>query len=216
MPKSTAELWQEYLPRLAEAKEQDREEITRAFLPLIVPLGRFKIVPPTIERLLWLEQIKSPFLVAEREPTKEDVIAFIWICSPDFKVGFDHGRKFGRRHCIHFALQWKMYAKLIAEFAQELMRQLGADLEQDVGDGKPMSYDWLPTFVDGFASQYHWTERDIMNLPIYRVGYYAQAMLARLDMKGKTAKFAPRQDKVRATFLRDANDLNAALKDGEV
>jgi len=73
-----------------------------------------------------------------------------------------------------------------------------------------MQYDWLPTFVDGFASQYHWTEQDIMNIPVYRVGYYAQAMMSRLDMKGKTAKFAPRQDRVKKEYLMEVNRMKAA------
>jgi len=206
MATTPAELWQEYLPKLAEAKEQDREEITRAFLPLVIPLGSFKIVPPTIERLLWLEQIKSPFITADRLPKKEDVLAFLWICSPDFRVGFEHGKAFGRRH---YFIRWRKYAKLIAEFTLELMRQLGDDTGQKSEAGKPMQYDWLPTYIDGFASQYHWSEKEIMDIPIYRVGYYAQAMMTRMDFTGKkTAKFSPKQDRVKKEYLRAANEMS--------
>ena len=204
MPESSAELWEAYLPRLAAAKEQDRQDITRAFLPLVIPLGRFKIVPVTIERLLWLEEIKSPFITGKGSVTKLDVLSFLWICSPDFRVGMDHGKSFCRRH---FLISWRKYAITILEYVQEMMSSLGADTDQaSVDDGKPMQYDWLPVFVDGFASQYNWSEKEIMNIPIYRVGYYATAMAARMDWSGKkSAKFARHQDKVKKEYLRAAN-----------
>ena len=202
MPRSPADVWEEYLPRLAAAREQDREEITRAFLPLVIPLGRFKVVPVTIERLLWLEEIKSPFITGSGQVSKIDVLSFLWICSPDFRVGMDHGKSFCRRHCL---IRWRKYALTILEYCQELMSSLGADTDQKANDGKPMQYDWLPVFVDGFASQYHWSEKDIMNIPIYRVGYYATAMASRLSMSGKAAKFARHQDRVKKEYLTEVN-----------
>lgn len=210
MPESPAEVWEKYLPRLAEAKEKDREEITRAFLPVVIPLGKFEIVPVTIERLLWLEQIKSPFITGGRDVKKEDVLAFLWICSPDFRVGFKAGKRFCLRHTF---LNWKKYAKLIHEMMTDMMDQLGIENSGDKKSGQSMQYDWLPTFVDGFASQYHWSEKEIMDLPIYRVGFYATAMMNRLADK-KTAKFARRQDKVKAEYLKEVNSLNKKKEDG--
>ena len=202
MSETPADVWQKYLPRLAEAKEKDREEITRAFLPVVIPLGKFEIVPITIERLLWLEQIKSPFLTGGRDVKKEDVLAFLWICSPDFRVGFKAGKRFCLRHTF---LRWRKYAELIHEIIIEMMDDLG--VEGSSKDSGSMQYDWLPTFVDGFASQYHWSEKEIMNLPIYRVGFYARAMMTRLADK-KAVKFARRQDKVKAEYLKEVNSLN--------
>ena len=45
-----------------------------------------------------------------------------------------------------------------------------------------------------------------MNIPVYRVGFYATAMAARMDFTGKkSAKFARHQDKVKREFLRSVN-----------
>ena len=200
--KTAADVWEEYLPRLAEAREQDRENITRAFLPVIVPLGSFKIVPLTIERLLWLETAESPFLTGARDPTRHDVLAFLWICSPDFRVGFEYGRRFCRRHVF---IRWRHYAEKIIEIIEDAVEMMGS--VSGKGDGAPMNYDWLPTFIDGVASQYHWSEREIMNIPLTRVGYYVKAMMARLSaMSGAkgagVAKFSPKQDAVKAEYLR--------------
>jgi hypothetical protein len=200
--KTSAEVWEEYLPRLAEAREQDRENITRAFLPVVVPLGSFKIVPLTIERLLWLETAESPFLTGERDPTKEDVLAFLWICSPDFRVGYEYGRRFCRRH---FFIRWRMYAVKISELIMDAVEMMGS--VSGKGDGAAMSYDWLPTFIDGVASQYHWSENEIMNIPLTRVGYYVKAMMSRMNAMtgskgGGLAKFSPKQDAIKAEYLR--------------
>ena len=46
-----SEVWTTFKPKLAEAREKDRATVALSFLPLIVPLGRFEIVPLTIEKL---------------------------------------------------------------------------------------------------------------------------------------------------------------------
>ncbi len=65
------------------------------------------------------------------------------------------------------------------------------------GDVDP---NWLPTMIDNFAHQYHWTERAIMEMPVQRASVLANAMSARCS-EGKAISFSPHADKVRAEML---------------
>jgi len=197
MAKTAAEVWLEYKPKLAAARDSDRAQVALSFLPVIIPLGRFEIVPLTIERLLWLEQIKSPF-VNGAEPQRKDVLAFLWICSPSFRIGEKYGKRFCWNNCL---IGWRKYALLICEYMTEVAESMGAESAGDV------DANWLPQMIDNFAHQYHWTERAIMEMPVQRATVLANAMSARCS-EGKSLSFSPHTDKVRAEML-------AAIKSAE-
>jgi len=197
MPKNAAEVWQDFKPKLAAARDEDRAQVALSFLPVIIPLGRFEIIPLTIERLLWLEQIKSPF-VNGAEPQRKDVLAFLWICSPSFRIGEKYGKRFCWNNCL---IQWPKYALLICEYMAEVASGMGGDSSGEVDPN------WLPTMVDNFAHQYHWTEKDIMQMPVQRASVLANAMSARCS-ENKSLSFSPNTDKVRAEMI-------AAIKTAE-
>jgi hypothetical protein len=198
---SARDLWAAHAPKIASAREKDSELISLAFLPIVITVGSFEIAPLTIERLLWLEQLKSPFLMG-KEVKKKDVLAFLWIFNPNFKVGEKYGKAFCRRHYFIF---WKKYAAVIGEILSVYMEMMGANSKRVSKKGSSgSSADWLPQMLDGFASQYHWAERDIMNLPIMRAMLYGGAMAARLSGK-QGIKWSPNADKARADYLAEAN-----------
>ena len=200
--KSAPDIWAEYRPKIAEAREEDRANIALAFLPVQIPLGPFTICPLTVERLLWLEQLKSPFLTGATTPTRADVLAFLWIMSPGFRVGHKYGRRFVWRHCF---IRWRKYAAKIAEIIAELTAKMrGAG---NGGKGGELDPKWLPQMVDAFASQYHWAEAEIMQLPVARLSLYAQAMTARLSDK-PAPNFSSRADSMRHEMLMKINEAN--------
>lgn len=188
---TAAEVWAQFKPKLAEAREQDRANVALSFLPIIIPLGRFKIAPLTIERLLWLEQINSPFVFGH-QPEREDVLAFLWINSPDFRVGEWAGKKFTWNN---YLINWHKYAQLIAEYMAEVAEAMGSD-----DKGSSAESNWLPSMVDGFASQYHWRYEDIMKMPVERALVLSSAMSARVS-ESPQPSFSPNADKVRADML---------------
>jgi len=189
---SAVEVWQRFKPKLAQAREADRAQVALSFLPVIIPLGRFQIAPLTIERLLWLEQIKSPFVSGEGIPAKEDVLAFLWINSPDFRVGEWAGKKFCWNNCL---INWREYRKLILEYMQNIAEAMGSD------ESKGIQPNWLPELMDAFASQYNWTPEEILNMPVERACILSSAMVNRLS-EGKNAQsFSPHADKVRGEML---------------
>ena len=194
---TAAEVWAQFKPKLAEAREQDRANVALSFLPIIIPLGRFKIAPLTIERLLWLEQIHSPF-VGGHQPAREDVLAFLWINSPDFRVGEWAGKKFTWNN---YLINWQRYAGLINEYMTEVAESMGGD-----DDGSSPESNWLPSMVDGFASQYHWSYEDIMKMPVERAMVLSSAMGARISEKSQPS-FSPNADRVRSDML---NAIRAA------
>ena len=192
MAKTAAEVWTEFKPKLAEAREEDRAGVALSFLPIVIPLGRFEIVPLTIEKLLWLEQIKSPFVNAA-EPKRKDVLAFLWICSPSFRIGEKYGKRFCWNNCL---IPWRRYANLIAEYMEGIAEAIGG--EESDGTIDP---NWLPQTVDAFASQYHWSQREIMEMPVHRSSVLANAMTARLSESKSPISFSPNADRVRGEML---------------
>ena len=186
------EVWTTFKPKLAEAREKDRATVALSFLPLIVPLGRFEIVPLTIEKLLWLEQIESPFING-KPPRREDVLAFLWICSPQFRVGEKYGKRFCWKNCF---INWERYAQLVAEYVQEVCKSLGGKSDQGAMDSN-----WLPSMVDAFASQYHWTAEQIMSMPVTRATMLVASINARVSEK-PTPTFNAEADRVRHEMLR--------------
>ena len=189
---TAAEVWTAFKPKLAEAREKDRAQVALSFLPIIVPLGRFEIAPLTIERLLWLEQINSPFVTGEIEPTKEDVLAFLWINSPGFRVGEWAGKKFCWNN---YLIDWRKYANLIAEYMVAVGENMGS---ADEGGIQP---NWLPELIDAFASQYHWTSDAIMKMPIERACILSKAMVHRTSEGKNSSSFSPNADQVRADMI---------------
>ena len=203
MPTTAAEVWNDFKPKLAAAREQDRAQVALSFLPIIVPLGRFEITPLTVEKMLWLEQVESPF-VTGGEPARVDVLAFLWICSPQFRIGEKYGKRFCLNHCF---IRWKKYAVWIFDYMTDLSETMGGG---NAKDGVDMN--WLPSTIDAFASQYHWSHDEIMKMPIQRVSILAHAMTSRLSEKAAPPTFSPHADRVRTQMLKEINRVETEAK----
>lgn len=205
------ELHEKFRAELAEARSKDREESGRVFLSVNIPLGRFWLAPLTLERYLFLEQVKSPFLgfgsADDPIPTKADVLHFLWIMSPKFRPEFKAGRRFALRH---YFINWRRYTMLIYELITE---QVAPQLQATEGkqEGGEVPTNWVATLIDGAASQYGWSERQILDLPVMRARAYMEAMSARLT-GGKAAAWAKNADKVRHEYISKLNKFNAEEK----
>lgn len=201
---NSADLHQRYRAELAEARQKDNEEAGRIFLTVNIPIGRFWLAPLTLERYLFLEQVKSPFLGFCTEenliPTKEDVLQFLWIMSPDFRPSQKAGRWFGRLNCF---IRWRKYTLEIYEMiAAEMEAELENSQFKKQEEASPPS-SWIATLIDGAASQYGWSEREILNLPLNRAKAYMEAMGKRLSMgSGDSAEFHRHADKVRHEYVK--------------
>ncbi len=68
-------------------------------------------------------------------------------------------------------------------------------------DGSPVS-SWIAGAVHMVASKYHWTEEEILVLPVRRLFQYERCILASM---GERAALFNRADALRADWLRDVN-----------
>lgn len=206
------ELHLKYRADLAEAKEKDRAESGLLFLDITVEVGKFELAPLTVRRYLILEQLKSPFLLAgEKMPDKQDIINFLWVMNPDFKIGMKYGKRFARRNFIYF-IRWQKLAVELAETLKEALEKSQLPTGSQDQAEEP-DKNWVATLVDAAASQYGWSEKDILDLPLTRVFAYVEAVGRRLG--GEKATWAKHADKVRADYLRTLNDLAVKNKKGE-
>jgi hypothetical protein len=202
-----ADLHARFKADLAEARRKDCEDSGRLFLTVNVPLGRFWLTPLTLERYLFLEQVQSPFLgFCEEEnviPTKGDVLHFLWIMNPKFRPVHSAGRRFA---LCHYFINWKKYAGLIYELiAAQMEKELEAE-ESNSSD--PMKSGWIAQLIDGAASQYGWSEREILDIPIPRARAYMDAMAKRLMGEKDAITFEYHADKVRHEYIKSLTALN--------
>lgn len=205
---NAADLHKRFKADLAEARRKDCEDSGRVFLTVNVPLGRFWLAPLTLERYLFLEQVQSPFLgfCAEENviPTKEDVLHFLWIMHPKFRPVHSAGRRFA---LFHYFINWKKYAGMIYEaIAAEMEKELAS--AKDDGSSESMKSGWVAQLIDGAASQYGWSEREILDLPISRARAYMDAMAKRLMGEKDAITFEFHADKVRHEYIKSLTALN--------
>ena len=205
------ELHRKYRADLAKAKDKDRREAALVFLDVIVDVGGFEVCALTIRRYLALDYLKSPFLggSGDRMPTKEDVIAFLWIMNPRFKLGNKAARWFYLKNWFSF-LFWRSLAMKIAALIVKAM-DTGTLPAGDKNAPDPAA-DWVATIVDGAASQYSWSEKEIFDLPLARAMAYMKALGSRLSGE-KSPDFSKHSDKVRHWYLAQINKAEAAKED---
>lgn len=206
MAKTRAELWEEFRPLLSDARKKDRQEAAVLLLPITVRAGRFWFAPMTLRRILVLESLQSPFLTGARMPTRKDILRFLWIMSPGFKLT---RLRFSLFHARHFFIIWPKYIRVICELMGEAMEMMG-----DTGkeEGEPSSM-WAASMIDGAASQYGWRYDEILDMPLATSILLAKALGARLSMDSTPVTFARHADKVRADYLKKTSELFTPKKE---
>ena len=200
------ELLKKYQSDLAEAKEKDREEQTLLFLDITLEVCGFEIAPLTIRRYLILEQLKSPFLLGgDIIPTKQDLINFLWVMNPNFRMGMKYGRSFARRNFFKL-FRWHKVAYEVAVLLAEAMEK--SQLPTGGDESQELDKNWVATLVDAAASQYGWAENDILDLPLTRVFAYVQAVGRRLGAEESSVAWSKHADKVRHEYLKATMEKN--------
>ena len=201
-----AELWESYRPKLAEARTRDRVEQSQLFLPITARVGRFNIAPMTVQRLLVLESLESPFLGGQSMPTRRDVLVFLYVVSPGFKLSRWRMRYWFVRHVF---ILWPWYTMQIAELMQEASKLMGTDKNEPKSGDEGSA--WAAMIIDGFASQYGWSLNQIMDLPMATAVLLGKAMGARLSMDSKggaKASVSRHADKVRGDYLEEVKAID--------
>jgi len=203
------ELHRKYRADLAEAKSRDRREASLVFLDTVVEIGKFEVASLTIRRYVLLDHLQSPFLLgcANRLPTKEDVIVFLWIMNPNFDPRPKKARQFARRNFFRL-LRWRKLAMEIADLIIKSMESMEMPSSEKSNEGP--NPEWVAQIVDGAASQYGWSETQIFDLPLSRAMAYMRALAQRLEGT-KSVHFSQHSDKVRDWYRKQV--IKATNKD---
>lgn len=190
---AVAKLWEEYRPKLAEAREKDTRDLQRSLVSSPERVGNAWIVPLTLGRFLYLDAISHPFLTGD-SATRDQVLDYLWIMSPEFKPGnLKAAKRFFRRFWFR-----RVKADALREFLAE---EFAADAR---AESKAPDPTWIPRLVDVLANEYGWSEREIFDLPLRRLHLYSGAMVARRS-DNPVSWSTPHADRVRNEFFKEAN-----------
>ncbi len=191
---TVAELWEEYRPKIAAAREADRREVQLSLVASPERIGRAWIMPMTLSRLLYLEAIGHPFLTGGAV-SRDQVLDFLWIMAREFEPGNQRAAKrFFRRF-------W--FRKINPE---PLVEYLASEFDQEGKEDKHPESNWVAQLVDCFGAEYGWAEAAIMDIPLKRLFRYAEAICARKDAKSVSFN-SPKADQMRHEYMMRANEI---------
>jgi len=195
---TVAELWEEYRPKIAAAREADRREVQLSLVTSPELIGRAWIMPMTINRLLYLEAIDHPFLNGGAV-TRDGVLNFLWIMSPEFVPGATRAaKKFYRKFWFR-----RLHPEPLVEY-------LEAEFNTEGQEDKSPDANWVAQLVDVFASEYGWAEAAILDAPLRRLFRYAEAIQQRKDEKSSVGFNSPQADAMRNEYMIKVNTIQKA------
>ena len=198
------DLWAEYEPRIQAAKAADNRDRHRFFCDdLEETIGDFPAVVLTLERYL-LVSLEGVFDDGEDDP-RIPVLRFLWIVSPDYSNDPAAVQDFVRSHRD---LDPMPYPEHIREYMDRAFAYAAKKSSNGKGDkgGSKESSEWFSSIVDTIASEYGWSERDIMRLPLPRLFLYVGRIRQRLGLDSAT--FSAEADRLKDEFMRESNERN--------
>jgi len=185
------------IPGYAEAVEREQSDRDAAFVLDRDQIEGIEVVPMTARHFLILDGCASPFLCGGL-PSPADVGVFLWVMSPGFKIGDT-----AARDPFLATIRGVAYAQAalsIREFVEDAL----ADAPAAEGGGhRRQVVSWVAHYVDLLAREYHWSEAEILGLPLKRMFQYVRKIQGRSDDR---AIFINRSDELRAAWLREQNE----------
>jgi len=193
-----ARLWAEYQPRIDEAKAKDGSDRHRLFLGLLEErIGDFPAIILTIERYLLLGE--GVFDSTDKD-SRVPVLRFLWIVSPTFKPCPKAAKAFIRKHRD---IDPEPYPDLIRDYIERTFHLAPPQKAGRGKDGTAHPAEWISSFVDLIASEYGWTEQDILQTPLPRLFLYLGRIQERTG--DGSSSFSTEADRLQDEFMRRAN-----------
>lgn len=184
------------IPGYREAVEREQSAREQTFLGLTEFVCGVEVNPLTPRLFLILEEGESPF-VCGGIPDHADVAQFFWIVSIDFVSGRgDLAKEFAKTRCPNIDFTSACVA-IYAYIEAALQDSPGGS-----GGGRTEFASWVASLVHKIASRYHWSENDILNLPLKRAFQYTKLMRASDDPNA--IMFNP-SDRIVSKYLADLN-----------
>tara|TARA_R110002020_G_scaffold57231_2_gene157699 strand:- start:1980 stop:2615 length:636 start_codon:yes stop_codon:yes gene_type:complete len=200
---NTASIWARYAPRIAHAQEEQAKEHTRAFHELMEErVGEIPAIQLTLRRYSTMEA-SGVFEEAGGDPQVR-IMRALWLVSKEFSPANPDGKKFARRHRN---IDFNYYGGELSEYLRRQFSETenkGAS-EGDAQAGRKASTggNWVAGIIDTIASQYHWTEDSILDMPTVRLMAYVNQITARIT--GNRIQANPEADKLKQEFMDEVN-----------
>jgi hypothetical protein len=207
-----------------EAVRLETEGRDMAFVDLSESVCGFELRQMTAVDLLNLTLFRSPFLASgflggELKPISEvprgvseeflaqriliprhQITAFLWVMSVDFAP-----MSSARGKWRHFRHTWRCWHIKYGEACEAIRGYVnGALADKPNGSGRAghNTASWLATTAVFIAKTLHWSECEILNMPLARLFQYERAIIASL---GRNSALSNRSDRLKSDFLRRVN-----------
>lgn len=184
------------IPGLAEAVAQETRRRVDSFTPAPSTVCGVTLEPLTPNKLAVLESINCPILGGVEFPEPEDIAVFLWFCSDEFTVNDRKRERFTRR-----IARIDYYEALTG--IQNWLADQFEDAPPSSGRESVSYVSWIAALVDAIASEYGWSEEDILNIPFKRLTQYIRAI--QLRNNPKAILFNAKSDKIKGDFLDSQN-----------
>jgi len=188
------------IPGYREAVE--RENLIRevAFLDIPEFICGIEVLPLTPRHFLLLDAIGSVF-VSGGVPSPEEVARFLWVVSPEFRTV-----KTWRDRRVRKRFVKRCRKVLWADACIEIDRYIDDAFQDSPGHKSGQSgagdWAWVAVMVDNIASEYHWSERDILNTPVKSLFQYSRLQTKRHN---PNAILFNSSDRLKSEYLRNLN-----------
>lgn len=181
------------IPGLEEAVQDEQLRRVAAFTPATQQVAGVMLLPLTPSKLAVLEAISCPVLSGVEFPEPEDIAVFLWWCSEDYSLCEKAKDKFTRK------IASVDYYKAITEIQNWLADQFEDSPPSKSGGTRASYVSWLASIVDIIASEYGWSEEEILEIPFKRLMQYVRAIQLRHDPKA--ILFNSKSDKVKGDWI---------------
>lgn len=159
---------------LREAREQESFHRACAFGVEREFICGMTVLPLAIWHVMVLDAIQSPFVGRSERCRVEDIVNFLWIVSPHYRPNAMDRKWFWLTRCRK--LKASEAVKAIVAYVSEAF----ADGPSASNDGASY-YSAAAALVDLIASQYGWSEQEILRTPLKRCFQYRKAIRYRLQ-----------------------------------
>jgi hypothetical protein len=179
------------IPGLKQAIDRERDIRDQSFLDIPESLCGVEVKPLTLRKLVALGQVGSPFVVGGVVKLYH-AWAFMVIASE-----------------ARGLTKWAVFRKIAKSPSQDVVKAITNFIDETFQDSPPNSkseatsyYSYAAAMVDVFASEYGWSEEEVLDIPLKRTFQYLKAITKR--NRPNAILFNP-SDKVRGKWLLEVN-----------
>lgn len=204
----------ELIPGLAKAERDYQDLQIEGFLGVEEPIAGLEVRPFTPRMFLELDYARNGCLGEVRDPDPVHVEQFLWRVSEVFdRERADPAKPGSPRRLVIAALAAADYLETVSAI-HEYLRKAWASTPTPIqrsgrgslrgGRRTPKSAGtWVSALVDAVASQYAWTENEVLDCAFRRLWQYANRILER--NVPEYAQICPDAMRLRDEFLIEAN-----------